>query len=394
MGNLSHAQNTRIAWVSPSMKLGFYIQPILGSLKRVFPDITVFTGEWPGFVRGCENTFTVNVVGKNRQIILRKTETGYNRIIQLLSLEIIPYLFRFQPQVVFVVGFSLWTLISVLLKQLLGWRTVIMYDGSSPNIDSNDSFVRLFSRRIMVQHADALITNSQAGKAYLTEVLKAEEFKVFAKPYQVPDKEALLADQEHTNLSFLNFKRPIFLFIGQTIHRKGIAFLLEACLILKTQGYHDYTLIVIGDGEQQHEFESWIKAHNLENLVRFEGWVSYGRLGTYFQNADVFVFPTLEDIWGMVVLEAMLFGKPILCSKWAGAAEMIISEENGYLFDPYAPMEIARFMRCFIDNPHLITSMGAKSKELIANHTPETAAELLFKVTSFVLEQGIVSRIP
>lgn len=386
MNSLSDdGKNTRIAWVSPSMQFGFYVQPILRNLKRVFPTVAAFTGEWSHFVKGCENTFTVNVVGKNRQIILRKTKTGYNRIIQLLSPGIIPCLLRFEPQVIFVVGFSLWTLILILLKSITKWRTVIIYDGSSPNVDNSDSYFRILIRQILVHQADALITNSQAGKAYLTKTLKAEESKVFAKPYQVPDKDILLAEENQTDLNLSKFSRPIFLFIGQLIHRKGIAFLLEACLHLKTQGYNNYTLIVIGDGEQRSEFETWIKTHNLENQVKFEGWVSYGKLGTYFQNTDVFVFPTLEDVWGMVVLEAMLFGKPILCSKWAGAAEMIFPEENGYLFDPYNSQEIAKFMRCFLDNPHLIDSMGSKSKDIIAKYTPETAAELLSEVVSFVL---------
>jgi glycosyltransferase involved in cell wall biosynthesis len=386
MGNLSHeATSTRIAWVSPSMKFGFYVQPVLRNFKQLFPETTVFTGDWPGFIKGCENTFYVNVVGKNRELVIHKTNTGYNRIIQLLSLNLIPSLYKFKPKVVFVVGFSLWTFISVILK-FLGWRTVIIYDGSSPNIDVNDSFIRLSSRRMMAKLADAFLTNSFAGKAYLVKVLQTEESKVFAQPYQVPDKQSLIAVQENTEWNNLNYKQPTFLFIGQTIHRKGITFLLKACLLLKQQGCTDYTLIVIGDGEQRHEYENWIKTHDLDNQVKFEGWVSYEKLGAYFENTDIFIFPTLEDIWGMVVLEAMLFGKPILCSKFAGVAEIIRPEENGHLFDPYNPQEIAQLIRHFIDNPHLINSMGAKSQEIIAKYTPETAAKLLAEVTSFVLE--------
>jgi glycosyltransferase involved in cell wall biosynthesis len=378
--------NTSIAWVSPSMKLGFYIQPVLRNLNNIVPKIEIFTSEWPGFVPGCENAFKVNIVGKYREISVGKTNGGYKRIIQLLPLEIIPHLLKLKPQVIFVTGLSLWTLIVLMLKPLTKWRVIIIYSGSSPNIDMSDSPVRIFSRRLMAENADAFVTNSQGGKEYLTNVLKVDKDRVFARPYQIPDKQALLQSSIINNFDLSNNQHPVFLFIGQTIHRKGLTFLLEACLLLENQGCRDYTLIVIGDGAQRQELENWTRERGLENRVRFEGWVNYGSLGEYFQNTDIFIFPTLEDIWGMVVLEAMLFGKPIMCSKYAGVSEMIFPGDNGYIFDPSAPTEIAKLMRCFIDNPNLIKSMGYKSQELIAHHTPEAAAEFIASVQSFVLK--------
>ena len=54
------------------------------------------------------------------------------------------------------------------------------------------------------------------------------------------------------------------------------------------------------------------------------GWVNYAQMGKYLERSDVFLFPTLEDGCSMVPVEAMVFGKPILCSKWAGTSEMVI----------------------------------------------------------------------
>jgi glycosyltransferase involved in cell wall biosynthesis len=89
----------------------------------------------------------------------------------------------------------------------------------------------------------------------------------------------------------------------------------------------------------------------------------------------------------MVVLEAMVFGKPILCSKGAGAYEMVIEGENGYLFEPQNPEEIAEGMRRFIDNPELAASMGEKSKQLIGQYTPEAAAKSMAEVAMNVLQK-------
>jgi glycosyltransferase involved in cell wall biosynthesis len=110
-------------------------------------------------------------------------------------------------------------------------------------------------------------------------------------------------------------------------------------------------------------------------------------LGTYFRNADVFVLPTLEDTWGVVVLEAMILGKPVLCSKGAGAVEMVIDGENGYRFAANDAKELAAIMSRFINDPTLVNVMGQKSQQLIAQHTPTIAATFLAKVASCVTKQ-------
>jgi glycosyltransferase involved in cell wall biosynthesis len=79
----------------------------------------------------------------------------------------------------------------------------------------------------------------------------------------------------------------------------------------------------------------------------------------------------------MVVLEAMVFGKPILCSKWAGAVEMVKAGENGYAFDPNRPETLAKLMRRFIDQPELISEMGKKSAQILAQYSPATTAQFI-----------------
>jgi len=81
-----------------------------------------------------------------------------------------------------------------------------------------------------------------------------------------------------------------------------------------------------------------------------------------------------------VVLEAMAFGKPILCSKYAGAKEMIADRENGYIFDPREPHELAELMARFVSDPGLAERLGAKSKQIITPYTPRQAASVLASV--------------
>jgi glycosyltransferase involved in cell wall biosynthesis len=88
----------------------------------------------------------------------------------------------------------------------------------------------------------------------------------------------------------------------------------------------------------------------------------------------------------MVVLEAMALGRAILCSQWAGASELVGDGENGYRFDPKQPEKLADLMKRFIENPELAGEMGARSQQIMDRYSPDTAAEFLSRVTSFVLE--------
>ncbi len=385
MKDLTHF---RVAWLLPSMARGFYLQPVLREFTKIFPEAVVFTGLWPGFARECEGCFKVKVVGKTRFVKIRKTVTGHSTGIVLPPLRIIRHLVEFKPQVIFSSTFTLWTALSLLLKPWKRWRVVVVYSGSSLSVDMRKSRVRLFIRRVMAQQVDAFVTNSQAGRTYLTKVLKVEAGRVFARPYQIPEVEALLGPRQQTEPCSSNIRRPVFLFVGRIIRGKGLHLLLEACSILQTGGYRNHTLFIVGDGSQRGELEDFIKSQGLEARVRWAGWVDYGKLGAYFQDADVFVFPTLEDVWGMVVLEAMIFGKPVLCSKWAGAAEMIVDSKNGHVFDPYRPEKLADLMKRFIDNPSLIRSMGEHSKQIMASYTPELVAKHLAEVVGYVVDRS------
>lgn len=374
--------NPRIAWLLTSAF--YYWHPMLSCLSQRFPQTTAFSANWRGYAPGFENSFNIEVVGERKVVSLIKSDSSYGSNFTVLPLGIVNRLLRFKPTVIFSNSFGMWTILALLLKPLGRWRVVIAYEGSSPGVDYRNSNLRLSLRRVMVKVADACITNSQAGRAYLIDLLNALPDQVFVHPYEVPAVDSLSGSITTSNCSFL--RHPIFLFVGGVIPRKGLQLFLNACAILQNQGCENYTIMVVGDGTQRKELEQYSRDQGLGDRIQWVGRVDYKDLGQYFVDADVFVLPTLEDTWGMVVLEAMILGKPILCSKWAGASELVIDGENGYCFDPHEPEELAALMRHFIENPSLAATMGEKSKQQMAQYTPEAAAQFLSKVTSFVLE--------
>jgi glycosyltransferase involved in cell wall biosynthesis len=375
----------RIAWLLTSAF--YYWHPMLSCLTQRFPETQAFAAKWQGYAAGFENQFAVEVVGKRKIVSLKQSTTGYGSSFTFLSLSIVERLLRFKPDVVFSNSFGVWTILALLFKSLGKWRVVIAYEGSSPSVDYRSSPLRLAIRRLMVRSADASISNSTAGKEYLINILDAPKHRVFAHPYEVPCGQALrqssLAVQAKTTAPS---EQPIFLFVGSLKPRKGVHLLLDACCLLRQQGYQNYTLRVIGDGTQQQELMALTEQQGLTERVQWIGRVDYQDLGAYFQQADVFVLPTLEDTWGVVVLEAMALGKPALCSQWAGAAELIVEGKNGYCFDPQNPKELAEIMSRFMDDLDLAIAMGQSAQAEIAKYSPDAAAQFLAEVATFVLQ--------
>lgn len=382
-----------IAWLYPSLARGSYWHPLFSRFSRQYPNTTIYTGEWPGFATGYEGDFAVEVVGETKVLNENTAENGYSRTYFVPSFGIIPKLLTSRPDIIFASGFSLWTVIALVIKLFFRTRVIILLDGVSPGVDYlNYGTVRVLSRRIMRRYIDAYITNSKAGRKYLLEVVGAKRDDVFVQSYLVPDISALndaqTDSQDNTYLAALEanlatVSKPIFLSVGQIVHRKGLAFLIEACKILK-QKEHQFTLLVVGDGKERSALETLASAYGLADYIQWMGAVDYHRLGIYFDQADVFVFPTLEDIWGMVVPEAMTFGNPVLCSKWAGVTEIFADGDCGYIFDPRDVDHLAELMSRFIEQPSLIDKMGARSRQIAAELTPQKTAAFFCQLAATI----------
>ena len=381
-------RHLRIAWLLPAIGLGAFWQPVVKSLTQLSQKTILYTGRpWQDFDAQDPNNQAIQVVGEIKRITADSENTDYSGGFMYLSPEIILHLLNFKPHVIFTNGFSIWTIFVLLLKPIGGWRVVLAWEGSSPNVDFRQSKLRLFTRKLMADFSDALIANNQAAKEYIVDFLGVQSEKVITQTYLVPDSKTLLEGLKDSKPreTYQNLQSPVFLYVGRLEKRKGLHFLLQACACLNECTTGQFTLLIVGDGPERQELEKYVATAGLGDRVKWVGWVNYGGLGSYFHDVDVFVFPTLEDTWGMVVLEAMAFSKPILCSQWAGAAEMVVDGKNGYVFDPHQPPELAKLMSRFIDDEHLAAKMGQQSAEQIAKYTPDTAAQFFSDIALRVM---------
>ncbi|NJN73986.1 MAG: glycosyltransferase family 4 protein [Limnothrix sp. RL_2_0] len=365
----------KVAWLVPSAIAGGYFGPLLSQTSSLFGKSVFFTGRiWPGAEEAALGKTELKVVGKTEFVKFQHND-GYGRNLIIASPAIILEIVKYRPHIIIANGFSVWTLFALLLKIFFQWKIIVILDGISASTRFEDAKLRLLIRQLMSKGIDALVTNSKAAKQYLLEVLHIPEAKVFHKTYIVPDSTALDDDKARLENDLkLRYPGLKILYIGRLVTRKGIKKLLEACFILSQKGFTDYTLMLVGDGEERADLEAYVSETNISDRVAFIGWLNYGQIGNYLRAADIFILPSFEDTWGAVLLEAMAFGKPVVCSKLAGSSEIVIEGSNGFTYDPYNSKELAEKISAFLESPELLKKMSRESEASVANYSVEDAA--------------------
>lgn len=139
----------------------------------------------------------------------------------------------------------------------------------------------------------------------------------------------------------IDVPRPRALFVGQLIGRKGIYQLLEASARLQHSGMQ-FSLVVVGDGPEVARFDAEAARLEVDRLHRIP-YVAPEQMPSIYRSCDFLVFPTLEDVWGLVVNEALLSGIPVISSVYAGCAKELLPEEN--IFDPNDAAEFTETLK-------------------------------------------------
>ena len=185
--------------------------------------------------------------------------------------------------------------------------------------------------------------------------------------YSIEEKQAIRKDLQ------MNEKR-IIVAVGQFIPRKGFDVLLKASHHLSD----DYGFYIIG-GEPTDDYLSLTKG---KKNIHFIGFKTKPELRKYYLAADLFAFPTREDIWGLVINEAMACGLPIITTdKCIAGLELVENEKNGYIVPVNAPKQTAQKIKeCFLENN--LATYGKNSIAKIQDYTFEKMAVRHMEVLS------------
>lgn len=153
------------------------------------------------------------------------------------------------------------------------------------------------------------------------------------------------------------------LFVGRLVERKGVHVLIEAVRLLNLD--RPVRLEIVGDGPLRSRLERQARETGLGPLIRFRGSVSAEELSRAYDECDVFVLPAVVDEkgdtegLGVVLIEALLHGTPVVASAAGGIPDIVRHDETGLLVPPGSAPALADALRRYRDDPALAANHAA-----------------------------------
>jgi len=165
------------------------------------------------------------------------------------------------------------------------------------------------------------------------------------------------------------------LFVGRLERRKGLNYLIQAYHQVKRE-IPDSRLIVVGPGTRpRKKYERWIKRNGLKDVV-FVGYAPYTDLPRYYKAADIFCSPaTGRESFGIVLLEAMAMGKPIVATNIDGYASVVTHGKEGLLVPPKDSGGLAQALISLMSDETLRQQMGDKGRVTAGEYSWEQVAQ-------------------
>jgi glycosyltransferase involved in cell wall biosynthesis len=140
-----------------------------------------------------------------------------------------------------------------------------------------------------------------------------------------------------------------FLTVAMLTERKGIGYLIEAVKLLSQETSSQFEVVIGGDGPIRAELERRAENLGVMKYCRFTGALNRTEVRDWINQSDVFVLPSLGETFGVVLLEAMLCGKPVIATR-CGGPEDLVTPESGVLVNAADPAALARAMNDFMKN--------------------------------------------
>jgi glycosyltransferase involved in cell wall biosynthesis len=281
------------------------------------------------------------------------------------------HLIRFWPDAVISIEMGFRTLIA-LIYGTLARRPVWVWWGGTVHTERKIGKPRRALRFLISRWARNWISYGQSSTEYLM-TLGISRDRILEIQNGVDERCFNAAVEPAFQLE----PRPVLLYVGQLIGRKGVDLLLRAAAAVQQEG-QKFSLLLVGSGADKQELELLVKKLQLKN-VRFEPAQDPLKMPGIYRSADVLIFPTLEDVWGLVANEAMLCGLPVLSSKYAGCAAELLPAES--IFDPQDAAEFVRRLRAAVGDrllkpdrsrlkttPEMVTQMAHTIEASVENH--------------------------
>jgi len=238
-------------------------------------------------------------------------------------------------------------------------------------ISEHEPPARIEAELAIAAAADRIIAASRHELHLLTSLYHADESRIHVVPCGVDLERFYPMDKEHARRRLqLKDGDRIILFVGRIEPLKGIDILISAAAQLH-EDENFRVLIVGGDARADAEvatLRALAERLDIDHHISFVGAVSHEELPLYYNAADVCVVPSYYESFGLVAVEAMACGVPVVASRVGGLTSTISDGETGYLIPWRCPEPFAERLELLLDNDELRRSFGRAGREAVERY--------------------------
>ncbi len=314
---------------------------------------------------------------QNRDWRIRKDEIkvphtilrGWNYFVKEFELpihinwNIWQFLRKESPSVIISGGYSSLSNWIALVYCKLHHKKLILWTGTTPECIRGRDPVRSYLRKIFIKASDAFVTYGKRAADFLKGFgVPPEAIFIGCNVGDIEFFRSAVAEYR-MNPDFprerKKFKGPVLLYVGQLIRRKGLLQLIEALSELKALSWD---LIIVGSGPLQEELLRRSKEKSIESRIHFLGFHEKEELVKFYALADIFVLPSLQEPYAIVISEALSSGLFTISSQYDGASWDLITEKNGIIVDPLSKENLRS---AIITALNRVTHPGFRREEIV-----------------------------
>ena len=285
-----------------------------------------------------------------------------------LSPRILTALARSRPRAVISAGYSLPTAYAAIYCRLRRSPLIIYSDGSSW-YERKLGRHQLIARAVLLRAASACVAKSKPAAERFLELGVAAD-RIFLAPHSSTMDRLWRVARER---DYGRRDRFTILTAGRLVPHKGVDRLLLAAARLEPR-HPPIRLVVAGSGPESHRLRRLAEELGLHD-VHFRGFVDHGDMPRLYAEADCFAFPTFDDPFGIVLLEAAAAGLPLVASRHAGATWDLIGDgEAGVIVDPADADGFAAALADLAHDPERRRRLGRSAHLATLDRSPEDSA--------------------
>ncbi|MGB1019131.1 MAG: glycosyltransferase family 4 protein [Chitinophagales bacterium] len=333
------------------------------------------------FVKNTESLLAENGIQTISKAVIKGRKKSLGKILSYLKFYFDIFLVFLNPKVKLIyVHFPLQSsLILLVLKKLSNKKVILNIHGSELN--KNSFFYKYFTNLLKI--SDFVIVPSTYYKNRLIDELNTDNSKIYIFPSGGINKEVFYPLNKTKIRNELNYNTNWFIcsYISTITEQKGWKVYFEAAILMLEKGLN-IKFLIVGNGDNEEVFYKLVKDSKFSDSFIFESRQQQQNLVKYFSASNVFIFPTYrkEESLGLVGLESMACGTPVIGSKLGAIQDYIKNGINGFLFEPKNPKDLAKKIEQFYNSDQ---------KDNFSKEALKTAAKFDSKNCSFALAKKL-----